>query len=616
MSQYLKPDSELGFVEDHAVIEFLQFNNLRHTILGCMLGDFNEVGNYVVAPEIVEELISMEKFVVQTYDNIELCRSCLKLDKQISFMVTFEGNRATLTLIEKLNYEANFKLNSGTYSNINEYVLDSIETSGEVNRSVIYDKWNIKLMSGDMVDIFNCDEIILEKYFGIVNRFKYLLESNKVLLQKEEELEEVEASYSNELLAILKHYPKLEKAVMQTIKETLEEKKDAVSIKKPFFAKTFNEVLENAIEKNISVLDETEQKEFAQEKRNVVVNVNIKREDVLDIEKVETTEDKKETTPKVIQIKTQPSYESKPVEELGDELVSINKEVSKNLNDDKEELESSLIRSIIETKAEEKGESVVIPKTPEKEKVPQPEKEKLLATIVGAGLGAVIGGTTGAVVGAVAGAVVAEVAQSVEENKQQTKNTKRNNQTQTVRAAVKSSGSTNNKSQSGGVKQRTDKVQSGGVQQRIDKVENNKNQKQQTVDRIFSVHVPDKGTTFAGVDSSSGNEERPKIKKTENRDVSRHNARVVEIEKNTQVNGEVVEQEVDQMKEFEETNQQNQARIVAQAAKLGGLGKAEEVKDGQYQVQTGDTVVEKLTANETTIVMEDELSISEDVHSI
>ena len=56
MSQYLKPDSELGYVEDHAMIEFLQFNNLRHTVLGCMLGDFNEVGNYVVAPEIVEEL--------------------------------------------------------------------------------------------------------------------------------------------------------------------------------------------------------------------------------------------------------------------------------------------------------------------------------------------------------------------------------------------------------------------------------------------------------------------------------------------------------------------------------------------------------------------------------
>ena len=136
MAQYLKPDSELGYVEDMAEIEFLKFNNLRHSILGCMLGDFDELGSYVVSPEVVKELISMEKYIVETYDNIELCRSTLKLDKQISFIVTLEGNKATLSLIEKLNYEANFTLNSGTYSNINEYVLDTVETSGEVNRNV------------------------------------------------------------------------------------------------------------------------------------------------------------------------------------------------------------------------------------------------------------------------------------------------------------------------------------------------------------------------------------------------------------------------------------------------------------------------------------------------
>ena len=175
MSQYLKPDSMLGYVEDSAQIECLKFNNLRHTILGCMLGDFDEVGAYVVSPDIVSELISMEKYLVQTYDNIELCKSALKLDKQISFMVTFEGNKVTLSLVEKINYEANFLLNSGTYSNINEYVLDSVETSGEVNRNVIYQRWNIKTTPSTIIDIFNCDDSVLEKFFGIVNRFKYLL---------------------------------------------------------------------------------------------------------------------------------------------------------------------------------------------------------------------------------------------------------------------------------------------------------------------------------------------------------------------------------------------------------------------------------------------------------
>ena len=40
MAQYLKPDTELGYIEDNADIECLKMNNLRHVILGCMLGDF------------------------------------------------------------------------------------------------------------------------------------------------------------------------------------------------------------------------------------------------------------------------------------------------------------------------------------------------------------------------------------------------------------------------------------------------------------------------------------------------------------------------------------------------------------------------------------------------
>ena len=34
MAQYLKPDCELGYVEDSAEIAYLKFNNLRHSILG------------------------------------------------------------------------------------------------------------------------------------------------------------------------------------------------------------------------------------------------------------------------------------------------------------------------------------------------------------------------------------------------------------------------------------------------------------------------------------------------------------------------------------------------------------------------------------------------------
>ncbi len=329
MAQYLKPDSVLGYIEDNAEIENLKINNLRHTVLGCMLGDFNDVGAYVVSPEIVKELIEMEKHIVQVFDNIELCRSNLKLDKQISFMVTFEGNRATLALVEKMNYEANFAINSGTYSDINEYILDSVETNGEINRNALYARWNIKTTPGNALDIFNCDESVLAKYFGIVDRFKYLLKANTILLEKEEMIEEIEAEYSNEMFRILSHYPKLKKEVIKTIKANLEEKKNSISAKKPYFAKTLNEVIENAISKNIEVLEEKEQNEFAQEKHNAVVSLNIKREDVIDVQK--TKQDEEEFAPSLVVVKTPQKNQDDDVVDLARTLVAVTNRTQRRL---------------------------------------------------------------------------------------------------------------------------------------------------------------------------------------------------------------------------------------------------------------------------------------------
>ena len=383
MAQYLKPNSELGYIEDSAEITKLKFNNLRHVVLGCMLGDFNDVGDYVVSPEIVSELINMEKYILQTYDNIELCKSFLKLDKQISFMVTFEGNKATLSLVEKINYEANYAINSGTYSDINEFILDSVETSGEINRNVLYDRWNIKPFGGNVVDIFNCDDLILEKYFGIVNRFKYLLEANRIILEKEEQIEEIEASYANEIVSILEHYPQLKKEVFKTIKENLTEKKNSLSVKKPYFAKTFNEILENAIEKNLNVLNETEKKEFETEKRNSTLSLNIKREDVVEVETIEQEEKTHESdlVPQVVQVKLETVVETRSVQDLGQSLVKADAEF-KSKHDSSPEMDNAvgLIERTREAVAERQGKEVEIKTSNNNSK--KDEINKLIETIV------------------------------------------------------------------------------------------------------------------------------------------------------------------------------------------------------------------------------------------
>lgn len=280
MAQYLKKDSELGYVEDPAVIEYLKFNNMRHVALNCMLGDFDKDGNYVLSDEIKQELIQMKKYIVESMENIEVCRGELKLDKHISFIVTFESDKATLSLIEKMNYEANFKINSGSYSNMVEYVLDEVETSGEVNRNAIYSKWNIGEFDGVVVDIFNAEDSVLQKYFGIINRFKYLLKANEKLLETEKDVEKLEVEYALKVMDILSHYPKLLTAVEKHIKKTFTQKKDFVCIDRPNFAKTINEILDNAINANLSVLKDAEKVDFEAELRNIINELNIKRTDL------------------------------------------------------------------------------------------------------------------------------------------------------------------------------------------------------------------------------------------------------------------------------------------------------------------------------------------------
>lgn len=413
MAQYLKQDSELGYVEDVAEIEYLKFNNLRHTILGCMLGDFDETGAYVVSPEIVEELINMKKYVADNYDNIEICRSELKLDKQITFMVTFEGNKATLSLLEKLSYEANFKINSGTYSNINEYVLDYVETSGEINRNMVYQRWNIDVFGGEVIDIFNCEDSILAKYLGVVNRFKYLLEANKKLLQKEEALEEIEAGYSNQLLTILNSYPKLKEAVLKQITDTLTEKKEMLNVNKPNFTKTFNEILENAIESNINVLNEKEKEGFAKDKRNAVVEANVKKAEVIDIEHKKENEQ----TPAVIKLDVPATTETKTIQELGEEFVKEHQRVVAIYQPED---------SVDNTQPKSKQEP--------KKYNPETERNKLISTLTGAGLGFALAGAPGMVMGAVTGALVAEV---VEDAKEAVKEAKKTNAPQKGASAQK-----------------------------------------------------------------------------------------------------------------------------------------------------------------------------------
>ncbi|MBR2969778.1 MAG: hypothetical protein IKC49_01850 [Clostridia bacterium] len=329
MAKYLKLDSELGYIEDPTLIEYAKFNNLRHTILGFMMGDFDSNGNYYIDPTIVSQLVAMKKHIIEVDENIELCHGELRLDKPFTFVITYEKDRVTLSLLEKLNYEANFKLNSGAYSNINEYILDEIETSGIVDRNLVYKQWNVDTFGGHEIDIFSCDDAVLEKYFGITKRFKYLLKANSILIDKEKELEEIEAEYGNRILELLDIYPELKKLVEAEILKSIKDKRDFISIDKLFFAKTLNEVIDKAIDENIGVLTEEERIAFDKEKINITRDINIKRDMVLDINSTIVAENELDPT-RVMTINTNGEEQSMSVAELAEEFATREKSANES----------------------------------------------------------------------------------------------------------------------------------------------------------------------------------------------------------------------------------------------------------------------------------------------
>ena len=392
MAKYLKIDSELGYVEDVADIEYLKFNNMRHAVLGNMLGDYDSEGNYVVDPEIVKELIGMRKYIVESIDNIDICVSELKLDKQISFLVTFEGERATLTLVEKLSYEANYKTDSGIYSNLNEYLLDSVETSGEVDKSIIYRRWNISQTEGNVLDIFSMDEETIASLYKIANRFKNNLVANKILMEKEEEIEEIEAGFAVDVFIILTRYPKLKKAVDESIKQSLSENSEFIRIDKPNFAKTLNEVIVQKIEENLNVLTDEEKKDFNEELQNAKVDYTNRVKEELQIHEEYVKQDKEnidEIPHTIIRIDTA-NVEQRSLQDCAKEFVEAEKKTKARVEDD---------AVVVLTGKENKKQPVTVDGQP----APQTKRSALAKTIITAvATGAITGAGVG-VLGALAG---------------------------------------------------------------------------------------------------------------------------------------------------------------------------------------------------------------------
>ena len=349
MANYLKQGAEEVFITDSAEIGRARLNNLRHTILNYMLGDFDEHGVYTVDPEIRKELISMKKYIVNTIDNMEVCQSEVRLFKPITFLVSFDEDCATLSLIEKISHLGNNKGNGGSYSDINEYILDRIETSGVINRQNVFRKWNISDQGGSALDITSLDNETKAQLFGLADRFKYLLYVNAIFLEREKQLEERDLAYSEALKKLISAYPNLNKAVEKTINDKIKDKKKFIRIDKPFVAKTLSEVLEQALEENMSALNPEEVKSFNLQKHEILNISNQQFDEILPIEIAKPNENS-ENSVGIVRLNTDIAFETRSLNENGEEVVStfLRDERSIPFEDLKERLSSA------QTKADER----------------------------------------------------------------------------------------------------------------------------------------------------------------------------------------------------------------------------------------------------------------------
>lgn len=271
VKKFLKFDTDKGFLDNKDDINYYATTQMRKVVFGGMLGDFDENGIYVISQKIVNELIAMPKVIVDAVDGSELMRSKVKADTFFHFILSVEGNKATLSLLEKIYHQSNKTFNSGAYSDINEYVLDQvIVPDKDFNRNALYQKYNIIPQDdGEALTIFDADEQTIALYYNIIEKIKINHLTQDRLILKEKEIEELEANYFEQVLALLAEFPIVEKEVVKEVQDVLVEKHNFVIVSNPFFQQTVNEIVDSSVDKHAEKLEQDKKEEFLAKLRQI-----------------------------------------------------------------------------------------------------------------------------------------------------------------------------------------------------------------------------------------------------------------------------------------------------------------------------------------------------------
>ena len=187
------------------------------------LGSYNSRGDYVIAPAIIKELLSVNKYKKTTFKNSVFCTSFLPVYGELTFEVVYEKNSinnsalATIYLLEN-EYKVNGYLQNTIKTKIGHYIGD---LDGFIEES--YKRFNISILPvGESKDYRVSDDEKLDGYIVTKQQFNNLLEKvskeecdqiyEDYFTKRLEILNSLNSAFSKEVLAKFKNeYAKIEK---------------------------------------------------------------------------------------------------------------------------------------------------------------------------------------------------------------------------------------------------------------------------------------------------------------------------------------------------------------------------------------------------------------------
>ncbi len=296
MGKYYKEYANLDDeIDDEIEIEFDKFQKMEQVVFGNLLGDFLQDGKYSVDRDICAELIHIEKVVVGEFGNEIQLKSPIKFETFPCFILRVKDTRIGLYLLEEINHAGNESIGSGSYCDINEFLVDEMKFSTDnviLNLNEAYKKYNItkKLDEGNIKEISEIDKY--KDYNAILKKLALNKLKQNILIENHDLLENIEQKYIDKILKQLENYPEFKYIVTNELEGALIDKTEFISKNKPFYNRAFRELLDDVIFMNDGELSEKDREEFYAKQKDAKQEYSLSSSKIKDlIEQVQKPED-------------------------------------------------------------------------------------------------------------------------------------------------------------------------------------------------------------------------------------------------------------------------------------------------------------------------------------